>query len=70
MRDFISWMHDIITLFTVDEQANSMSQSESMIAKHNEHKVIILIGIILIIHDLLCTFIYICIYIFLWYPCM
>lgn len=40
VRDLISWMHDMITLFTVDEQAKSVSQAESMIAKHNEHKVI------------------------------
>ena len=41
VRDLISWMHDMIALFTVDEQAKSVSQAESMIAKHNEHKVII-----------------------------
>jgi len=29
----------MITLFTVDEQAKSVSQAESMIGKHNEHKV-------------------------------
>jgi len=29
----------MIALFTVDEQAKSVSQAESMIAKHNEHKV-------------------------------
>ena len=50
VRDLISWMHDMITLFTVDEQAKNVSQAESMIAKHNEHKVIICE------HLLLCVF--------------
>ena len=29
----------MVALFTVDEQAKSVSQAESMITKHNEHKV-------------------------------
>ena len=29
----------LIALFMVDEQAKSVSQAESMITKHNEHKV-------------------------------
>ena len=29
----------MVTMFTVDEQAKSVSQAEEMIAKHNEHKV-------------------------------
>ena len=39
VRDLISWMHDMITLFSVDEQAKSVSQAENMITRHNEHKV-------------------------------
>ena len=61
VRDLISWMHDMIALFTVDEQAKSVSQAESMIAKHNEHKVIIMItsihtwfSIIMYIHTYIC----------------
>ena len=29
----------MVMLFTVDEQAKSVSQAEGMIGKHNEHKV-------------------------------
>jgi len=32
-------MHDMIMLFTVDEQAKSVSQAEGMIGKHSELKV-------------------------------
>ncbi|XP_065894234.1 spectrin beta chain, non-erythrocytic 1-like isoform X3 [Dysidea avara] len=38
VRDLVSWMHDMVMLFTVDEQAKSVSQAEGMIGKHNEHK--------------------------------
>ena len=32
----------MIALFTVDEQAKSVSQAENMITKHNEYKVLML----------------------------
>jgi len=38
-RDLISWIHDMKTIITADDIAKDVAGAESLLEKHQEHKV-------------------------------
>jgi len=43
-RDLISWIHDMKTIISADDLAKDVAGAESLLEKHQEHKVGIMIS--------------------------
>jgi len=46
-RDLISWIHDMKTIISADDLAKDVAGAESLLEKHQEHKVGLMISVLL-----------------------